>query len=356
MSKRRWMMGAAGAVAVGTAGLCTGAFSVWGAWFSPAAEENIAVVCGADVPLLPRGKRIRTLVWNVQYAGGRDRHFFYDGGDDVSVTEGEGRDTLQGIAEVIRRVDPDIILWQEIDRGSRRTGFIDQNQALLDAVAYPCHASTPYHKAPYVPHPGHEHLGKVDMHLAVWSKYKIDLATRVDLPRLDESWVRQQFNLKRALMTVRFPMADGGYFMAFNSHLSAFSNGDGTLSKQIDVLRAYMDAAESDAIPWILGADLNSLPPGDDPTRLGELGELYAEEVSPNTVLFDNHQSAVPVSEYLRDPVPWRTYLPVGSAVPDRAIDYVFYGEAVQMYSFSVLREDHGLSDHLPLRFEFEVP
>ena len=133
MSKRRWMMGAAGAVAMGTAGLCTGAFSVWGAWFSPAAEENIAVVCGADVPLLPRGKRIRTLVWNVQYAGGRDRHFFYDGGDDVSVTEGEVRDTLQGIAEVIRRVDTDIILWQEIDRGSRRTGFIGQNQALLDA-------------------------------------------------------------------------------------------------------------------------------------------------------------------------------------------------------------------------------
>src|SRR5690606_7940906 len=137
------------------------------------------------------------------------------------------------IAEVVRAADPDIVLWQEVDRGSRRTAFVDQLEALQARLDLPCAVATPYHRAPYVPHPSHEHLGRVDMNLAVSSRYRLSSATRWQLPLLQESAVRRLFNLRRALLEVRVPVEGGGELRLFDTHLSAFSRGDGTLPKQI---------------------------------------------------------------------------------------------------------------------------
>jgi endonuclease/exonuclease/phosphatase family metal-dependent hydrolase len=340
---------ALGAAVCGCSGLMTGA-----GWFSPSRVQPVSVQCAPDAPPLPRGKQLRVLVWNIQYAAGRQQQFFYDGGQAVSVPEQQVHDTLDQIAAVIERLDPDIILWQEIDRGSRRTHHIDQHRALLDRAPYPCHATTPYHKAPYVPHPGHEHLGKVDMHLGIWSRYRIDTANRFDLARLQESWARQQFNLKRALLTATLPIEGGGAFRLFDTHLSAFSRKDGTLPKQLSQISAEVDKAVASGQPWMLGADLNSLPPGDDPARLGEDQALY-EVPSPLASLYDAYTAAIPLEEHSRDPGPWRTYLPFGASVPDRAIDHIFHGGPLRMHGVSVVQDVRDVSDHVPLIFDFEL-
>ena len=138
---------------------------------------------------------MRVLVWNIQYGAPNSYHFFYDGGDDVYVDEQDVRANLDALAEVVRDVDPDVILWQEVDRGSRRTHHIDQHAELLARVPYPCHLSTPYHRAGYVPHPPEQHIGKVDMHLSIFSRYALGDARRIQLALLDEPWWRQIFNL-----------------------------------------------------------------------------------------------------------------------------------------------------------------
>lgn len=350
-TRTRILQGVTALAAVGLSGCALGLVGTWSLWFHPAAVQSAPITCDDGAPELPRGKRLRMLVWNVQYAAGRDSHFFYDGGDAVSVSPDTVTASLDAIADVIERIDPDIVVLQEVDRASRRTGRIDELTELLDRVPYACWADTPYHKAPYVPHPPHEHLGKVDMRLAVLSKYRIEGGTRVDLPRLDESWLRQQFNLKRALLHVELPIAGGGQLTVFDAHLSAFSKGDGTLPRQLDAIGEHIDAA-GDA--WILGADLNSLPPGDDPSRLTVHADLYTP-TSPLTGWFDRYTPAVPLDELLTDPEPFRTWLPHGAGEPDRAIDYVFHGSDVEMHSYSVLQDAHEISDHLPLMFDFAI-
>lgn len=310
--------------------------------------------CERDAPVLRRGQPVRALVWNIQYAAGREHHFFYDGGEAVSVSGATVEATLDRIAEVLARVDPDFVLLQEVDRNSRRTARIDQHAELLRRVPYPCHVSTPYYRAPYVPYPPHEHLGRMDMHLSVFSKYRIGGARRHQLARLDEPWWRRQFNLRRALLEVRVPLEDGGELIVFDSHLSAFSHGDGTLGRQVAQLGEHFAQAEAEGTPWIFGADLNTLPPGDDPARLSSESDLYSDG-SRSAPLVAQYGWPVPRAELESDPTPWYTYLPFGAERPDRTIDYVFHGSLVEPGAFSVLSDVTDVSDHLPLLFDFEV-
>jgi endonuclease/exonuclease/phosphatase family metal-dependent hydrolase len=344
------------------AGLLTAAvfivvlFFAWvlrGVW-TPAKTTDVAITCDGQAPALARGQSIRAMVWNIQFSAGRSHEFFYDGGPAVSVSESEVRQTLDAITAAIAQYTPDLVLLQEVDRDSRRTHHVDQLAEILKRTPYPCHAATPYFKAEFVPHPPHEPLGKVDMQLAVLSRFAMGEATRHQLPLLKESWLRQQFNLKRALLQTTVPIEGGGSLAIFNSHLSAYAKGDGTLEAQIEEIDAHLAAASAAQTPWILGADLNALPPGDDTERLGTAADLYAA-ASPLDGLFATHTPAVPRYAYTEDPVPWRTWLPYGSTRADRTLDYVFTSPEVELLSFTVLKHIHAVSDHHPLLLEFRL-
>ena len=88
----------------------------------PAPVASMPVHCDADLPTLQAGQSLRVLVWNLQFAGTTKHQFFYDDGEAVHVPPGDVTWALDEIAKVIAEVDPDIMLLQEIDRGSDRTG------------------------------------------------------------------------------------------------------------------------------------------------------------------------------------------------------------------------------------------
>lgn len=344
-------LGVVAAGLVGVVGTALGALW-WSVWVPPD-EEPAPVTCAPDAPTLHPGQSLKVLVWNVQYGGSRQHHFFYDGGRAVSVPAEHVTATLDAVAARILEEKPDIVLLQEVDRGSRRTGYVDQHAELLRRTPFACHASTPYHRA-WVPSPGHEMLGRVDMHLSVFSRYRIDDALRQQLALLDEPAWRQAFNLRRALLTVTLPVDGGRPLRLFNTHLSAFSHGDGTLDKQMAALDAAMTRAELAEEPWLLGGDLNALPPGDDPARLGDEAVEYSEVVTPVQRLFDRFSSLVTPKMFAEEPERWRTYQKFGAPGPDRTLDYLFVGRAVQAVGTAVLPDE--ASDHLPLVTVITLP
>jgi endonuclease/exonuclease/phosphatase family metal-dependent hydrolase len=152
---------------------------------------------------------------------------------------------MKVVADVVRDYDPDIMMFQEVDRNSKRSHHEDQLKGILkhfeaEGPQYGYIASTHYHQVCYVPAPSHEHMGKVDFHLVCMSKYPIVNATRYQLPLLQESCVMQFFNLKRAIMDVRIPIAGGGTFSCLNTHLSAFAFNDGTPEKEIAMIDQHL--------------------------------------------------------------------------------------------------------------------
>ncbi len=352
---RRTRRGWARQLAVAGALLVTlaGAFALWVRsllWF-PDDVTPAERVCPADAPAAPTDRPLRVLVWNLQYAGSRNHHFFYDGGEAVHVPPADVARSLERIAEVITEADPDLLLLQELDRGSDRTGRVDQLALLLQGPNYPCWAATPYHKVGYVPTPSHQHMGRVDMQLAVLSRFQLGEATRRQLPLLAEPWWRQAFNLRRAVLDVPMVLDDGRSVRLFNTHLSAFSKGDGTLGRQMAVLDALAGEEESAGRPWVLGGDLNALPPGDDPSRLGADGAWYADAETPVKVLFDRYTSVMPLAEWQRDPAARNTYVPFGEDAADRVLDYAFIARSLGVLNARVLPV-YDVSDHLPLVFD----
>lgn len=325
---------------------------VWSVATAPPPRAPAPVVStGGPVP---RGRAVRVLSWNVQFAGGRDLKFFYDGGRDVFVPRTTVLRTLDRIAEVVRDADADIVLLQEVDRGSARTGRIDQHLELLARVPYPSSATAPYFRNLYVPHPPHRHLGRVDMHLTVLSRFRVDQAVRWSLPALDESWVRRQFNLRRALLELELPVEGGGQLRVFDVHLSAFSRGDGTLGRQVAEVARRLEGCDQEGVSFVLGGDFNALPPGDDPYRLPD-PELYADGW-PIAPLFERWTSGVPADAHREAPERWRTWLPHGAAAPDRAIDHLFVSRGVQVERAQVLATAADVSDHLPVLVELTLP
>lgn len=316
----------------------------------PATLERVIVECRGPAATLRVGERFSLLSWNVQFGASRRYHFFYDGGPDVHARWDVVQRTLDAQRALITRLAPDIALLQEVDRNSDRTARIDELPRLVDGRMLPCTASTPYHRSRYVPVPLRRPLGRVDLHLVTASRFGVSWARRRALPLLDEPLWRRAFNLKRAVLEAAVPLADAPVpLLLLNTHLSAFSRGDGTLGRQISALMERLRFLDSRGIPWILAGDLNLLPPGDSPARLGAEAREYADRENPILPLYRRYRSGVPAEEEARAPSRFYTYLPYGAKRPDRRLDYVFVSDLVDLHELRVMPEEPPSSDHLPL-------
>lgn len=297
---------------------------------------------------LRAGTPFTVLCWNLQFCAGRSVEFFYDGGPGVHVDPAEQARTLAAVADVLAQEQPDLALLQELDRDSARTQRNDQLQPLLGAVDWACWATTPYHRARFVPVPAPRPLGRIDLHLAVLSRFPLRPGVRHDLARLDEPRWRQALNLKRALLEVPVPLWGGGELRVGNTHFSAFSRGDGTLGRQVARTAAWMRRDPA----FLLGGDLNLLPTGDDPARLSRDRENYADHGNPLDRLTSEFRDISGAA--VADPS-WRTYLPYGADAPDRRLDYLFAGPRLEVLEACVLDRYSDISDHLPVRARVRV-
>ena len=294
------------------------------------------------------GDTFKILSWNLQYCASRKHHFFYDGGFAVHVPREDVTETINGIQNVLESERPEIAFLQEVDRDSARTARIDQLRSLIEYRPDVSWSSAPYHRSPFVPAPFSSPLGKIDLHLALASAFKLGSVERKQLALLDEPKIRQIFNLKRALLTAKIPIENSTRHLHIGqTHLSAFSFGDGTIKKQIAEITAWIDTLPKGE-PWILAGDFNILPPNDTPSRLSE-SELYADSEPPINLLIPKYKTLF--KDLLAKEA--RTYFPFGATEPDRKIDYVFYGGSLEVVSQKVLLRNE--SDHLPLVGEFKL-
>lgn len=342
---RRWATAAAVVAGVVLATVTGLVFAT--AWRPPPRAPVTPATTGPAAPLVP-GEPFTVVSWNLQFGGSRKHHFFYDGGDAVSVPPADVAETTAGIAATLTRLGPDLALLQEVDRDSARTGRVDQHSLYAAALGAPVHLSTPYHRSPFVPKPLTDPLGRVDLHLSAFSRHAVSAATRIQLPLQPANPVVQAFTLKRCLLHLDLPIRGAAHPLAVGlTHLDAFTYGDGTLDRQVDALLAWVHARPPGQ-PWVLAGDFNLLPPGDDRTRLpAKEAALYADDPNPLARVWPRLTEAFG-PDLLRPEA--RTYLPFASAAPDRKIDYLFVGGPIEVLSAAVDDAGPRWSDHLPLR------
>ncbi len=206
------------------------------------------------------GQSLKLLTWNIGYGALDERQdCYWDGGKGVT---GESKEVVQNnitaISNKIKELDPDIFYIQEADLDSRRSFYVDE-------LAYFQHnyPGDKYHntyacnfKAGVVPLPIYNMTGKVEAGIAIFSKYQVNQATRVQLP-IPFSWPVSLFNLKRCLLVNRTPIAGSDKeLVTINLHLEAYDDGEGK-AKQLKQLMDLMQEEYAKGNYVIAGGDFN---------------------------------------------------------------------------------------------------
>jgi len=286
------------------------------------------------------------LSWNIQYGASRKYHFFYDNGPDVHAEADVVDHTLQEISLFLQDNPADIIALQEVDRNAKRSAYRDQLRHIRDQLQHFSSAHATYFRSPFVPIPTQNPLGKVHTDLCTLGSAHLKSAKRHQLALLQESSIRKAFNLKRAILETEYYTPKGRIFVA-NTHLSAFSFNDGTLTKQIQQLEEWIQSRPQNSL-WIVMGDFNLLPLNDDPERLLTPHHYTPKNENPLRHMIPKYQNV------FRDDINNRSYLPFGHARADRKIDYIFYSRGLEVEESKVFSTIH-CSDHLPLFARFRI-
>lgn len=316
--------------------------------------------------------QLRVFTWNIKFGGGRIDFFFDGWGDRVHMTEAEVGENMEGVLALIDEVQPDIMLAQEVDIGSKRSAYVDQVQVILEGYGFNYAAWVPAWEAQYVAEEG---VGRVQMGQAVFSRWPITRNTRIDLPQpTDQSAVVNYFYLHRAIQEVELDLGATGSLTILNNHPDAYAL-DGTKIVQLGMI---YDAATEAPEHIIAGGDFNVVPPGSlwlsdfpDQPELEGLGvtEVYytVEETEALLPFYDTWNAEISLEEYAGETVddqrPYFSHSISKDVFWTQKLDYLFSNGTWSQTATLQKPGDGGitldpmtLSDHAPLFAVLELP
>ncbi len=333
-------------------------------WYEPVVE--VATSCDAPAAQWSQQQPLKVLSYNVQYMASKNYFFFYDaeGGTDTKPSLEHTRWTLDQVANIVSKENPDILLLQEInDQFDARTHYVDQVAELqqrLGDLAYPCRADAHYWQADMVLHP--KVFGAVSMKLTTLSRYPMHQARRHQLPLMDNDAITQRFYFQRALLETHLTSVEGQEVAVINTHFDAWGAGSDLMQRQVATAQVVLDELDTNNTPWIFGGDFNSLPP-DNQQQWQRLEDDGVGEYDAETALAPLYQryGAVPALQDLmgEDVAKWYTHFSNDPRVtqPDRTIDYLFFSNAWRVSDAHVRQSDTlDVSDHLPVVATFHLP
>tara|TARA_R110002050_G_scaffold109799_1_gene221409 strand:- start:139855 stop:140907 length:1053 start_codon:yes stop_codon:yes gene_type:complete len=312
--------------------------------------------------LLPTSLKVAT--WNIKFGAGRIDVFFDCYGDRVLITEQEVLDNMAALCLKIKQMNPDIIFLQEVDVDSKRSGYVDQVQYILDHSDLNYGVYAAQWLADYVPNHG---IGQMNSGNAILSKYPLNSAQRIALPLITEqSALEKYFYLRRNILTANI-MISSQTIELLATHTSAYSN-DGTKTTQIQIIKDRIAGLNANGQSFIIGGDFNNIPPGtikycnfdddvcadDSPFKLASC-EVLAKDLDVMKI-FSEYNAAIPQDVYMQNQDLYASFTSNKDGFWNRKLDYIFTNDSLIDGSGMVHQgvstggmETMPLSDHAPI-------
>jgi endonuclease/exonuclease/phosphatase family metal-dependent hydrolase len=263
---------------------------------------------------------IRVACYNIAHGRGLATSN-WDGG---TIEDREAR--LQQIAELLKDLDADVVVLNEVDFDSSWSSSVNQAQSLANLSGYPYWAEQ----------------RNLDFRILAWtwrfgnavlSKYPITHASELEIPGYSTAETCLA-GKKRALnCTIA---TDRGELRIIGVHLCHRSEEIRVQSAQV-----IADIASSEGIPTIVAGDFNSTPTGFPNSQTDPAGN-NAMDVLDASRLFQRLPEQSPESP---------TELTYHSAQPEKTIDWILIPKDFRFIEYHV--EDSPLSDHRPVVAEF---
>lgn len=322
-------------------------------WAHLPEDGHIAyIVNGADTASANHSK-IKVLTFNMAYGRGRE--------DDIVVglkSEDLIKENLDKISHLLKIVDADVVLLQEVDLASKRTYFIDEAKLLAEKAGYPSYTCVTNWIKNYIPFPywpPSKHFGRMKSGQCILSKFPITDNERVALPqRKDKPFFYTAFYLDRAIQVADVMISDKIYKI-FNVHQEAVDIKN--KEEQAKILAGLVSKVDAGNV--IVAGDFNALPlnaalkrnfPDEPEKQWKEWKDVSRDRSLELFISSTPRLKNVFTSNFLEG----ETFT-FPSNAPNRQIDYIFLSKELNLHKAKVLKEAGTISDHLPVYAELEL-
>ncbi len=174
-----------------------------------------------------------------------------------AVSEESAYNTTLGSASIIKNLDADFTLLQEVDTDSDRSYHINQKQVITDSMKNCAYTyATNLHTAKLL-YPPSDPIGTMNSGILTLSSYKIDSSLRRSYP-IATSFISKFFDLDRCFDVMRLPVkGTDKELVLINSHMSAYDEGGYYRAQQLNLICGVMKE-EADKGNWVIaGGDWN---------------------------------------------------------------------------------------------------
>lgn len=188
----------------------------------------------------PTGTELSLLTYNIGFgAYSSDYSFFMDGGEHSRAFSKDAvLKNMNGIIDVIRNENPDLLLLQEVDTDGTRSYHVNQKNLISEGLKGFDRVFAENYDSPYFLYPVYEPIGANKSGIFTLSRFNINSSTRRSLPV--ENSLSKYFDLDRAYSVSIIKADNGKNLVLYNVHLSAYTS-DGTISEdQLKMLSTDM--------------------------------------------------------------------------------------------------------------------
>ncbi len=196
-----------------------------------------------------------------------DFTFFMDGGTE---SRAESRESVIACitegAQTVKSLDPDFILFQEVDLDSTRSHHTNQYDMLREQFGTFSSCYAVNYDSAYLAYPFHSPHGASYSSLATFSSVEITSSMRRSFP-ISTSFSKF-LDLDRCYSVSRVPVDNGKELVLYNVHASAYGSDDNIRAAQMTMLFEDMAAEYQKGNYVICGGDFNHDFTGDSSQKL----------------------------------------------------------------------------------------
>ncbi len=284
-----------------------------------------------------------------------DFTFFMDGGTESRAESAESvRDCIEKGAETVAELDPDFILFQEVDLDSTRSHHINQYDMLRDDFSEYSSCYAQNYDSAYLMYPILSPHGASKSSLATFSRIGITSSMRRSFP-ISES-LSKFLDLDRCYSVTRIPVEGGRELIIYNVHASAYGGNDSIREAQMTMLLDDMEGEYKRGNYVICGGDFNHDFTGDSSKRLnGENADFGWAQPFPDQFLPEGFTKCTDYSGDTLEPTSRNCDVPYEEGNFTIIVDGFIVSDNVRCIEVENVYTAFEYSDHSPVKLRFEL-